>query len=412
MKKMLTLITLLLAAALLLGTSWEVVQQSSPGFSPYDGHFFDADSGILVGADAAVYMTADGGLTMTAVLAEDAAKPNLRKVDFYGKTGMAVGDDGIALKTADGGRTWTDISPDSALAYEGDLAAVSVVSDLVAYVCGDDSTLLKTVDGGSTWTRSSFGFDGEDLDGGVAFYDEDHGVVIADAISGLSWYTADGGDSWTFTSIAQYFPVTAITSKLYGVDAADGVIAIIGYHQTLFLSTDGGQTYSLAGPYAFTNVYNSDLQVLDANTIYAAGQNGWLVRTVDGGANWEELHFGSGHKANLISFPNSNDGFVFADDMQYFATHDGGTSWTPLTAWPSIRFQNIEARNDQHLLTACWGAGDMTESFDAGATWSHPTNTKLLSHVDIWEIEFYDEQKGLIGGDSNSSIMISVSLLK
>lgn len=398
MRKVLTLAVVLLSTTLLLGQSWEVVKEQSITFDPADVYFHDAQNGVLVGGEGAIYSTTNGAKNLTPVIAADPAVPDLEDVHFAdANNGFAVGDEGLILKTTNGGNNWTDVSDTSVVV---DLAGVAAISDMVAYVAGDDSTLLKTTDGGANWVRSTFNFDNADLDGGIAFYDVDHGVVISDANGGDAWYTTDGGVNWNYSPLAGYFPVGTISSRLYDIDAAGSTFAVAGYHRTLFISTDNGQSWVQSGPFSYDYDRNMSVDVIDDNTIYVGGNGGWFLKTTDAGASWDTLYFNTGNDADIVHFVNADEGFVFGNYSQWMATSDGGSTFEPINEWPSSSFWGLSLPTDTKVMVTDWSGGDMTVSEDLGLTWSYPSNAVTQTGVSIYEIEFADENTGLLAGSS------------
>jgi photosystem II stability/assembly factor-like uncharacterized protein len=396
MRKVLTLMIVLLSATLLMGQSWEVVKQQSYTFTPSDVHYFDAQKGVLVGAEGAIYSTEDGGKNLVPVIEPDPESPSLNKVHFADSdNGYAVGDAGLILKTTNGGAEWTDVS-DTTLA-KSDIEGIATISDLIAYVCGDDSTLLKTTDGGENWIRSTHDFEGEDLDGGIAFTNANTGVVISDGNGGMTWYTTDGGDNWTYNPIAGLYPVGTISSRLYDIDAGGSTFAIVGYHRTTFLSTDG-ISWELSGPFSYEYDRNISVDVIDDDNIVVGGNDAWLLKTSDGGDNWDEVYYNTGNDASLVHFVDANVGFVYGNYGQWMATTDGGDTFTPINNWPSSSFWGLALPTDSKVFVTDWSGGDMTVSEDQGLTWSYPTNAATETNVSLYEIEFADENTGLIAG--------------
>ena len=398
MRKVLTLVMVLLSATFLMGQTWEVVKEQSISFEPADVYFHDAQNGVLVGGEGAIYLTTDGAKTLTPVIAADPAVPDLADVHFAdANNGYAVGDDGLILKTTDGGSNWIDVSDTSVVV---DLAGVAVISDQVAYVAGDDSTLLKTTDGGANWVKSTFNFNNADLDGGIAFYDADHGIVIADANGGDAWYTTDGGANWNYSPLAGYFPVGTTSSRLYDIDVAGTTFVVVGYHRTTFISKDNGQTWTQSGPFSYEYDRNITVDVIDDNTIYVGGNDGWLLKTTDAGANWDTLYFNTGNDAEIVHFVNADEGFVFGNYSQWMATSDGGATFEPINEWPSSSFWGLALPTDTKVMVTDWSGGDMTVSEDLGLTWSYPSNAITQTVVSIYEIEFADENTGLLAGSN------------
>jgi|GEM_PF-641318 len=400
MRKMFLLTALLLTAVMAMAAPWSVVKEASESFNAYDVHYFDASNGILVGAYGSIYSTSDGGLTTTAIMAEDETKPSLTDVDFAtANVGFAIGDDGLIMRTTDGGATWADVS-DGTITF--DYGGVAAVTEMVIYVCGDDSTMLKSTDGGTTWVKSDYGFQGQDLDGGIAFYDENHGAVISDGVGGFTWYTADGGTTWTPVEIASVFPITAISSRLYDIDAAGGTIVIGGYHNTTFVSTDGGASYVLSGPYSFGYDYIKTVVVLDDNNIIVTGSAGWMVKTTDAGANWTNLTYNTGNTPSCMAWVDADTGFLYAANGQYFSTSDAGATWTALNEWPAVSFWGIGIPDENTVVLSAFGGGETSKSVDGGMTWSYPTNISTGYTSSLYEIEFADATTGIVAGTSGN----------
>ena len=190
--------------------------------------------------------------------------------------------------------------------------------------------------------------------------------MISDANNGNTWYTHDGGENWEYVQI--FFPPGTISKRLYEVDgAADSTFAIAAYHRLTFISTDGGKTYTASGDLEYGYEYFSCVQALDANTIISSGSDGFVVKTLDGGATWDTLKVGSGQSGIFHQFVNQNDGYVFLNYLQWKKTTDGGDIWTPIQAWPTVSFWGLGIASDDDIFITGWGGGEMTESHDGGA---------------------------------------------
>ncbi len=125
----------------------------------------------------------------------------LYKIKFKGQLGFAMGFDtgfGIAtpliLKTLDGGANWTVI-PHSGL--ENDLGAINdfdIVSKTLVYMVTQMGNTYKSNDGGNSWDivfkpRQAY----TNLNS-IAFKNDKTGFISG--ISGLLYFTNDGGDNW------------------------------------------------------------------------------------------------------------------------------------------------------------------------------------------------------------------------
>jgi photosystem II stability/assembly factor-like uncharacterized protein len=375
---------------------WQVVKEGDLQYLPDDGFFLNVDLGWIVCDDGVVLKTTDQGATWVTITIPDAAGIDLEDVEFAdADTGYTCATDGFIYKTEDGGATWTMIG-DTAN-YVGDLKGLSVVDAKTVYFCGKDSALFKTVDGGASITRSAYGFQGNDLDGGVSFISPTLGVVISDAKTSDTWYTHDGGENWEYVQLI--FPAGTSSGKIYNVSGAgDSTFAIAGYHRLTFISNDGGKTYTASGDVEPGYEYFKDVQTLDANTIISSGSDGFVLRTIDGGTSWDTLYTGSGQTVQFHDFVNVNEGYVIHLYAQWKKTADGGQNWTNLYEWPAMSFWGLGMPTDDKLLITTWGGGELTQSTDAGATWTYPDNYTTKSTEHLYECTFSDANNGLIAG--------------
>ncbi len=401
MRKVLPFMLVFALAALLSAQEWQTVKVGDMEYYPNDGFFVNADTGLYVGADGVVVGTFDGAASAVVLREPDGSGRSWKDVQFANDSvAYACGRGGVIYKTVNGGYAWHLVA-DTAN-FSDELDGIAVVSENVVYAAGKNATLLKTTDGGATWEKSDFSFEAggksQDLDGGIAFCNENVGVVIPDGTGGYSWYTHDGGATWNFVQLE--YPSAAASTRSFDVAAGgDSTVLIVGYNHCKFLSKDGGATYSLTGDFVpgYTATYYS-AGVINENTFVAGGKNGYVEITRDGGATWSNISIPSGRTIQFIDFIDTNNGYVFAHDGQWFKTIDGGITWTPILDWPNCSFWGLAFPSENKIVLTSWGGGEMTISEDGGATWSYPDNRATGSVNNLYECEFADENNGLIAG--------------
>jgi len=395
------LLSFFIMVSFAIGQDWEVVQKGEMVYYPNSGHFINETTGIYVGQDGAVVKTEDGGDSFTILREADVSGDDWTDFQFANAdTGFACSKDGFVYKTVDGGVSWTMVG-DTAN-YTVDFDYIAVIDNKIVYVAGDDSTLLKTIDGGDNWTRVDFAFDGEDLDGGLAFLNADSGVVTVDNKKNpASWYTHDGGDTWT--KVLLEFPEVLASKRIYDAAAGgDNTIAIVGYHYCIFVSHDAGMTYTVAPDFNFAYVRFTSVDVVDDNTIITGGTKGHIIKTVDGGSSWDTLAVGSGQTVSFIDYVNTSTGYVFSGNGQWFKTIDGGTSFSPLLDWPNISLWGLALPADDKIALTAWGGGEITISEDGGDNWSSPQNISTGIPENLYECEFSSTDTGLVAGSYGS----------
>jgi photosystem II stability/assembly factor-like uncharacterized protein len=399
MRKVLTvLFTLILTPALFWAQvdNWIVKKVGNSDFYPISVHAFNMDTVVIAGKDGIIFQTTDGTIPDVPVLEGDGS--SIKYMDFIGGTGFACAEDAKIYKTTDYGASWTALDiPDSV--YTKDFLSISMASDTVVYAVGKDSAYVKTTDGGLTWVRSTFDFipgdKDESLDCGVAFADEDHGVIAIDnSKKPYTWYTEDGGESWTLVELE--FPTGTASSMLKDIAyAGNNTYVIVGVHYTVFISTDGGHSYTVSGNYTTEYEYNYEICAVDENTIFVGGTNGRMIKTTNGGTTWTEASIPSGASVQDLSFIDANNGFYFGGYGQWYTTTDGGATWNNLSEWPSMGILGITSTPSGKLFATFW-YGELASSVD-GNNWSYPSNALTGETEKTYAIAFVDDDNGLVG---------------
>jgi len=151
---------------------------------------------------------------------------------------------------------------------------------------------------------------------------------------------------------------------------------------------------------------------IDFNTILACGQSGVILKSIDGGENWEEKYRKTGCKMTELSFSDNNIGYGICDSVlddyshQWFLvkTCDGGETWNevgePIFSWiesyTALANQFIRTEAfliDANNLVVAVSYDGIYKSTDGGLTMR-----KLDNDFTINEIRgiFYDENVGYL----------------
>ncbi|MDZ7796549.1 MAG: hypothetical protein U5N56_05695 [Candidatus Marinimicrobia bacterium] len=195
------------------------------------------------------------------------------------------------------------------------------------------------------------------MDCGVVFTSLTNGVIAPDGNVGKVWHTTDGGDNWT--EVVLSWPVGLISKRLYDVSGAKGTntIALTGYHNVIWLSTDGGANFSVTGDYTYGYNRNTGIQVFNADSILAFTSDSQILTTIDGGTRWDTLSAGTGQSYQAHAYTSLDNGLLFANYGQEFSTTDG-VGYVALNDWPGISFWGIAFPSDDKVMLGAWGGGD------------------------------------------------------
>lgn len=187
------------------GLTWKQVipVTMSATTSLYDLHFFDEETGFIVGKESnsvdVIYKTTDGGQTWDKKI--NILATNLRSVAFKdANTGIIVGEKLKAAHTTDGGNTWppsvfNSLPPGTATP---NLLKVIFSPSGDAWAVGEQIILLST-DDGATWNYAPVSNLVEAVNS-TAFIDASSGWAVGSKTSsprsvGL-YFTSDGGSNW------------------------------------------------------------------------------------------------------------------------------------------------------------------------------------------------------------------------
>lgn len=224
------------------------------------------------------------------------------------------GEDTIILKTDDGGESWESM-------FETDVFINDIffTDSETGWIIGVNGFLQATQDGGETWEEQDLDF-GSTLNS-IYFTDSDYGWIASD--NNLLYRTMDGGDNWEPTDPAEGNTLTDV----FFIDRETG-----WYSQNsqpgIFRSDDGGETWDAQGG----DLFFFGLDFEDEQTGRAAGPNGLIGLTNDGGTTWEPVNSEAGQNLLAIAFQDEERGWSVGQNRTLIQTEDGGETWNPVFA--------------------------------------------------------------------------------
>lgn len=145
-----------------------------------------------------------------------------------------------------------------------------------------------------------------------------------------------------------------------------------------------------------TNFNLNDVFFTSNNTGVAVGDNGRIVRTVNGGTTWVESTPFSTCNSYAVHFVSADSGWVAGSCGIYF-TSNGGLNWTLQTAGNGKTLNDIFFHN---RMTG-WAVGDemtILSTVDGGANWTVDTLTSVVPGNPLLAVYFRDATNGWIGG--------------
>jgi photosystem II stability/assembly factor-like uncharacterized protein len=317
----------------------------------YDVQALTKDRAFVVGYGGKILETTDGGMNWTVHQSgTDLALYSIRFTDP--QHGFISGQDGVILHTADGGKTWQK-QESNAVFEDKDgktplfLFALYAIDNDHAWAVGDRSILTSTSDGGKTWRARKIKMEA-DLSGGesiaaadpvlydIKFVDAQNGWIVGEF--GKILHTTDGGETWheqekSLMEGTSYFDLLDLPT-LYGVymqDAQHGLAAGIEGH--IARTTDGGQRWAydqIDVDYPLVDPLFRAIELPGADS-WAVGGAGEVVRRVAGETAWKRAKLGQDVLTWLrgLSFSDAQNGWLVGGYGLIYRTTDGGHTWLP-----------------------------------------------------------------------------------
>jgi photosystem II stability/assembly factor-like uncharacterized protein len=320
----------------------------------YDVQALSKDRAIVVGYGGKILETENGGASWSQVPSgTDEALYSVKLVDD--QHGWIAGQDGLILHTADGGKSWQPQQSNAIYQERNEppealyLFGVDAIDAEHAWAVGDRSILASTSDGGKTWRARKVPME-IDLTGGesmvsadpifydVKFLDAQHGWIVGEF--GKIMHTEDGGETWheqektlmEGTGIIDPLDLPTLFG-LYMKSAEEGIAAGLEGH--IARTTDGGQHWrfdpmEIEASAPLYDPLFSPVELPDGSG-WAVGGAGEVVHHEPGQAAWKRAKLGQDVLTWLraVSFSDAQNGWMVGGYGLIFRTTDGGKTWLP-----------------------------------------------------------------------------------
>ncbi|MBJ9751922.1 WD40/YVTN/BNR-like repeat-containing protein [Burkholderia cepacia] len=252
-------------------------------------------------------------------------------------TAFAQPQDGtVAAWAAKPAHTWA--APTHMMLMDATRAGSRIVA------VGEHGIVLLSDDDGKTWRQARRVPVSATLSA-VSFADAKHGWAVGQW--GAILATDDGGDTWVTQRLD-----TSVDQPLFSVlftNAQDGIA--VGLWSLMLQTHDGGKTWSrttLAKPpgggKADRNLYHVFADA--AHALYIVSEQGTVLKSADGGANWRYLS--TGGKGTLWAGVALPDGRVVVGGLlgSLYQSSDGGASWTAVDSRTRSSITGLSAAGD------------------------------------------------------------------
>ena len=215
----------------------------------------------------------------------------------------------------------------------------------------------------------------------VQFTNAERGFAVGVGV----FRTLDRGETWT----VQYLPEQP--NAFLGVSFVDDQRGWVVSYDTIMHTDDGGETWVAQ----WTNVYAGlhSVAAVDENTAIAVGygSQGFILRTSDGGAHWEEQLF-PGAILTSVSFAGMS-GTAVGWYGHILRSDDGGQNWHRQESGTTGYLFSVW-QTDAKIATAV--GSEILRTVDGGQTW-YPQAVDLYDRL-LRGVSFSDVDNGIAVG--------------
>ena len=319
---------------------------------------------------------------------------------------------------------WHWLNPSPTIDNYSGIVSCGPVGTLIA-MTGYDA--FRTTDGGATWAPVAAGIDGFCYD---IHSRESVAAILTEVSVRLS---TDAGASWRGSANHGL----SFAQGVAFVDGARGIV--VGSRGSILTTEDGGRSWTPR--FSGTDEQIRDVEYLDADVVFAGTNDGWVLRSLDGGTTWVSIDRLSTRPISTIDvtagilrmidvdgtigtsadrgetwaistvpglspydleFRDAVNGVASSSSPQDISVHmtsDGGINWTPASIDESVRLNGV-AYESNDVLWAVGSLGDLLRSQDGGQTWAQ---AREGFSTQLRDVAFADETTGLAVGATDAA---------
>lgn len=317
--------------------------------------FLDSNTGFVGGDFGVLFSTNNAGtdwnnysITNHPILDIDVVNENIS----YAVIGTDI------FKSSDGGNTWITINGPGVPF----LRRVDFIADGIGFLAAGNK-IFKTTDDGQNWEDTT----STNTVHSLHFIDQQTGLYSDLSSNNQRTYrTTDGGNTWNLVDNLVFEKIVFPTSTI-GYAVAKPVPGDPFQSKNIYKTLDGGETWTENYDSSFSNNLNS-LYFIDENFGYAAGANGFILKTLNGGISWQQLSNGSLGTPNIFDILYLDGKLYITSGSSYF-TSTNETSWTLAHEFGNTGVTNISSYQDFYFIYG--GAGIIYSNVDSNASLSN-----------------------------------------
>ncbi len=180
----------------------------------------------------------------------------------------------------------------------------------------------------------------------------------------------------------------------------------VGANGTIIKTTNGGANWNIKT--SMTTNELTDVQFISATNAIAVGQFGFILMSTNIGETWTTQAFGP--NLDAVSFPNSNVGYAVGASGTVLKTTNGGTNWTVLSSGVTSRHFSTSFVSDNDGYITQSSSEAILKTTNGGSSWitrptgliqSSPTFVHFISVNTGWVTDALGQIRKTTNGGTN-----------
>ena len=144
--------------------------------------------------------------------------------------------------------------------------------------------------------------------------------------------------------------------------------------------------------------YLTDICFVDTLNGYSCGYLGTILKTTNGGKNWDKMRTNTDTLLSRLSFPNLQNGWAMGYyNSSIYRTTDAGENWVPLDTITNSSMNDLEMVDDS-IGYACGPDSKIFKTTNGGVTWTSSETPFYISSLN--SIDFVSDSIGYCVGKS------------
>jgi len=174
-------------------------------------------------------------------------------------------------------------------------------------------------------------------------------------------------------------------------------------------STNGGYNWNLEQ--TGTDAWIYSLHFINVNTGVAVGEKGTIIKTTNGGTNWNLINSSIYSSFFRVFFINNNTGWICGDSSKIFFTTNSGDNWVNRSPPYNYKYKSLHFIDENTGWVAADGFG-ILKTQNGGINWSYIDLGFSFTNGDKTDIQFINSTTGWLIASYSSGLSTYYRVLK